>query len=90
MITRILLAKVSFFLQVKSTNGCKLSKKCLELQETDDSFMYMQNFKEYLSRYDLKMTEIGPTTPKLVLEKANQKILNDVCEKYHCDSYHYH
>ena len=90
MITRILLAKVSFFLQVKSTNGCKLSKKCLELQETDDSFMYMQNFKEYLSRYDLNVTEIGPTMPKLVLEKANQKILNDVCEKYHCDSYHYH
>ena len=52
--------------------------------------MYMQNFKEYLSRYDLNVTEIGPTTPKLVLEKANQKILNDVGEKYHCDSYHYH
>ncbi|HBI40105.1 MAG TPA: hypothetical protein DDY16_04070 [Tenacibaculum sp.] len=81
MITRILMTKLSFYLRIKSANGCKLSKKCLELQEADDSFVYMRNFKEYLSHYDLDVTGIDQTTPKLVLGKAHQKILNDVSEK---------
>ena len=74
MITRI-------FLRVKSPRGCKLTKKCLKLQEKDDNFMYMSNLKEYLSRYGLGVMKIGPTTPKVILEMARQTILNDVGDK---------
>ena len=70
MLTRIAVAKLNFYLKIKSEDGCQLTKKCLAYLENLGSSTYISNLDEILSSFDLDRQSISAMSVKEVLSKS--------------------
>ena len=81
MLTRIAVAKLNFYLKIKSEDGCQLRKKCLTYLEDRGNSTYLSNLDEILSSFDLDRQSISALSVKEVLSRSFSELLHDLNDK---------
>ena len=66
---RILIAKINFYLKVKSGKGkCELSRTCLELLGTLQTLAYLSDLERLLEPVGLTLDQVGKDSVQVIRE----------------------